>query len=48
MFSFSIPAKTYPFRITFNSDAFEVGAAAMDEGTGQGAGFKLLYFQTSC
>ena len=41
-------AKSYPFRIIFHSDGFEMSAIANDEGTAAMAGFKLRYFQTSC
>ena len=36
-----------PFRIDFNSDAYET-TEAMGESTGGQAGFKLRYFQTAC
>jgi len=46
--SATVCSKSYPFRIIFNSDSYEYSAAANDEGTGGGEGFKLRYFQTSC
>ena len=45
--SFLISAKSYPFRITFLSDAYEFAAAAINE-VGSGKGFKLRYTLTSC
>ena len=45
---FPVTAKSYPFRIIFKSDNYEYSAAANDEGTGGGEGFKLRYYQVSC
>ena len=44
----TICSRVAPFRLVFSSDTFEMSAAAMDEGTGGGVGFKLRYFQTTC
>merc|ERR1712066_396573 len=44
----TICSRVAPFRLVFSCDTFEMAAAAMNEGTGGGVGFKLRYFQTTC
>ena len=44
----TICSRVAPFRLVFNTDTFEMSLAAMDEGTGKNAGFKIRYFQTTC
>ena len=43
-------AKAYPFRIIFNSDAYEawVDGSADETGGGGNTGFKVRYFQQTC
>jgi hypothetical protein len=43
----TVCSKTYPFRVNFHSDGYEMATAAADEASG-GVGFRITYWQTSC